>query len=144
MGFFSFVPISLSPLIWILLDVISSYALFVIAGYQANRADTWDELESDDDRMVCDDLAKDRPSEERQLEVDASIPPKAAINPTHAVLYFLLNPYTILTCIGLSTQSFSTSLTLASIALATKNKQTLSLLLMSVSAYLTVPFMSCD
>jgi GPI transamidase subunit PIG-U len=137
----------IAPLIWIGLDYISWRALRVIAAYQAQRKDEWNKFTSSDDADIIEDLAaaheevesnkkKDEPV--KKLETDPSIPPKSKINPEIVGLYYLLNPYTILTCIGHSTQSISTTLTFASLALATQEKASLSLILISVAAYLSV------
>jgi len=129
---FSTISLQFAPFFWILLDLLSAYSLILISRYQSKRTDTWNEFLSVDDTEVMDDLNIDM----IDLSND-SIPPKVPVDSHYVALFYLLNPYTILTCLALSTQSITSALTLSSIACATQGRQTMAIVLMSVSAYLS-------
>lgn len=56
-AFFSAISIKFAPVIWILLDITSAWALVTIAEYQAKRSDVWGVFKSSDDIKVLSDLS---------------------------------------------------------------------------------------
>ncbi|KAJ3045481.1 hypothetical protein HDV00_009134 [Rhizophlyctis rosea] len=154
---FHFIPSRLHPLVFILLDLAIAHFLILIAEYKQQRdaAEVWPKP-----RMVEDkDEVTGEVKGEKKKDVDTRDPQPVLIakevidpsgpdvtrpddsdirlHPQTIGIIYLLNPYTIITCLAKSTQPFSTLASVMTIYYATREKKAPAMLCLAIAMYLS-------
>jgi hypothetical protein len=113
------VPRALLPLVFILVDVYIAWLLFKLAEFrlQEQRKEVWPEPCVTTDKDTREGLSVS----EKALKQDDTKPKAVYVDPCLVQVLYLMNPYTLLTCLGMSTGLFVNAAVVTCIWLAVQS-----------------------
>lgn len=145
---FDFVPDSLVPFLFVFVDYCIAVCIQNIAVYknEIQAKEAWAdfiEVAGDED---SDTLDAEISSEDEQVQLkvkqsehgDVSKPIDYLMDPRDVALIYLMNPYSIISCLACSTQVFSNLFTSLAILLSSRGKSVGAMLALSTSSYLSL------
>ncbi|KAJ3099249.1 hypothetical protein HDU97_003313 [Phlyctochytrium planicorne] len=149
---FNFISANLAPVLFVVVDVLIAVLLYKITGFKAAllKNEKWIEsnistvdacVSADDEKQeaIKANLRKVLESQTRMPKgTDLTIPAIVLPSPLSVGASFFLSPYSILSCVAMSTASFSSLSTVFCVYCASSGSKALALFSLALASYLSL------